>query len=107
MKTITDQDSIDAIMDNFDFRRVHVAMKALKWTWFMDGEERVPTEAEIRKFARNLMNQCVSEKTSIATGGFRVTRDSDGGLNLEFIVDEWCTWDSYPAAPKTGWVFVP
>jgi hypothetical protein len=91
----TTQEKIDHIMDYFDFAKVAKAMEALNWTWAGKG---VPTEPELRKEARRLLND-VSNKNvckcafrySISTGGFRVTKYHYGELELEFVVYSWAS----------------
>lgn len=44
------RDKIDTVIDAFDATRIHKVMTFLNWKWFDVG---VPSEFEIRKFARN------------------------------------------------------
>lgn len=60
---------IDYIMDTFDFKRVHDVMKLLNWKW-VSSENGVPSEYELRKKARMLMEQSANERSGIGTGGF-------------------------------------
>lgn len=82
------QDRIDDIMDNFDFNKVAVCMKALNWGWH-SLEGNTPNYFEIKTFARNLLKR----KESVATGGFEVKVDKEEGyMSLKFVLTDW---DSY------------
>ena len=66
------QDMIDNIMDNFDFSRVAKCMEGLEWKWH--DVEGIPTEPDIRKSARKLLNTIretyTEDRYSVSTGGF-------------------------------------
>ena len=78
---------IDEIMDHFNFANVAIAMKALQWKW---GDE-VPSEPEIRKFARNQLRRLAVKPSvcCIHCGGFLANIEEDGDLSLAFILEEW------------------
>ena len=81
--------AIDKIMDWFDFSKVHQTMVALEWKW-ASAEDGIPTEPEIREMARKLMEDAISQKVSIGTGGFRVHYDKkDDFISLSFVISEW------------------
>jgi len=81
--------AIDNIMDWFDFEKVHKTMKALRWEW-IDSEEKIPCQGEIREKARQLLTQAIESEMDVSSGGFHVTYISvEGFLKLEFIVSEW------------------
>ena len=82
------QDSIDDIMDNFDFKRVHDVMEAVEWSWHYYG---VPEESDIRKEARRLLKDVASKKHCIvATGGLEAHYDKDEDMcGLKFVVTDW------------------
>lgn len=91
------QDNIDQIMDYFDFAKVVKTMEALNWQWgTAHSEDGIPTESEVRTFARKLLKQAaaniVSEKDNhsyLGCGGFVVRKYYDGTLELEFVVSSW------------------
>ena len=90
-----DQRRINCIMRNFDFPKVHRVMQTLGWHWitYNKGQE-VPSIDIIKKEAKRLLVDAVTEKETIATGGFRATyekgteEDPEPFLSLEFIVED-------------------
>jgi len=81
------QNAIDEIMDWFDFEKVAKVMSFLEWKW-ISAEEGVPSVSEIRQEARKLLKQAIEQKTTIGTGGFKVTYFNDDYIKLEFIIEE-------------------
>lgn len=81
------RNSIDEIMDNFDFSRVKKTMDALEWEWYGIG---IPTESEIRSEARRLLKDCLKRRCGyLSTGGFTVEYKSyPRELALRFEIDE-------------------
>jgi hypothetical protein len=80
---------IEEIMDWFDFRKVAETMKALKWEWLTEDGMQVPSESEIRQYARQQLKYVVRNKVRYtACGGF-LARNDDGYLSLAFQVSEW------------------
>jgi hypothetical protein len=82
------------ILENFDFKKVHDAMLALKWEWYQ--YHGIPTIDIIKTEAEKLLDECINnseKKISISTGGFTV-RKYKHGLSLKFIVEEWDTGTS-------------
>ena len=52
---MSDQDAIDQIMDNFDFRKVADTMEKIGWHWArLEGP---PDEHELRRVARGLLKK--------------------------------------------------
>lgn len=81
--------AIDEIMDWFDFERVAKVMEFLNWKW-VSAEDGVPSIGEIKKSARRLLKEAIKNKTSIATGGFKVTYiPKDDYILLEFVLSEF------------------
>ena len=89
------RDSIDEIMDYFDFERVHKVMEFLKWKWAPIGD-LVPEVYQIRQSARRLLKEAIERGSSIATGGLAVSyrkhEDGDISLELSFELDVWRTY---------------
>ena len=103
------QKQIDAIMSEFDFKKVRTVMKALKWKWVRSQSvDRVPTILELKKEARRILDNVCSEDFWDDTekdakyywsscGGFTVRRVEDinphprggGRLSLEFVLTDW------------------
>ena len=103
--TMTTTDHINAVMDRFDFKRVHVAMKALDWKWHETeaGPDRVPEKVDLRRAARDFLEYAAGDggkgERYISSGGFVARRDRDGDLSLEFVVEGVAVGKSgYPVA---------
>jgi hypothetical protein len=99
------RDSIDTVMDNFDFGRVHTVMVATNWLWHrrggsMDDYYR-PEVSDLRKRAREQLRETVDEMQSrklkefaINCGGFRThawqeDENAKVYVQLEFVVESW------------------
>ena len=89
-------DSIENILDEYDFQRVQKAMKALEWHW-STADDGLPSIAELRRQARGLLEDVYRyEDTTCITmgcGGFEATRLMGVGslnkyLSLKFVVEE-------------------
>jgi Spy/CpxP family protein refolding chaperone len=80
------QSAIDEIMDDFNFNKVHKAMKELNWQWRDIG---VPDEYDLRVEARRLLKEAIKNKFSIATGGFEAAYQDQYGesLTLKFVLE--------------------
>ncbi len=107
------QEMVYEIMDNFDFEKVSEAMELLNWKWSGmvrvggGGDDFVPTKADLRKRARQLLFKSANfdfkgsggEKVySNSSGGFKATAfydDDDRGISLElnFVLETWETID--------------
>jgi hypothetical protein len=81
---------IDRIIANFDFGKVHEAMKALNWRWGSVGG--VPSIGVLVTRAQELLHDVSNMDIgcSIKTGGFKAKKiesdDYGDGLELEFIL---------------------
>jgi hypothetical protein len=68
------QESIDEVMDNFDWEKVHRVMQAIDWKWYhADGEIVTPSISDLRRTARRLLRNVVEglrihEQYSAASG---------------------------------------
>lgn len=86
-------DRINAIMDRFDFERVHVAMKALDWKWHKTeaGPDLVPSTVDLRRTAREFLTYAAGadegKERYMSSGGFVAKQNRDGDLSLEFVVE--------------------
>lgn len=90
MKKSLIERSIEEIMNYFDFREVHEAMKALDWTW-VTCSGRTPDVKNLRVTARRLLTEVAYEKervTYIGTGGF-IARKNGDSLSLSFEITDW------------------
>ena len=89
-------ESVEDILDSFDFQRVQKAMEALAWHW-TGAENGLPSVAELRRQARSLLEYVYRYRDSPCItqgcGGFEATRIMEVGdlkkyLSLKFIVEE-------------------
>jgi hypothetical protein len=85
-----------AIMDRFDFEKIHKCMQALNWKW--RGEEvtvedlKICAEQLINYIKRDIEAGVDGAWLSVSTGGFKATGhliQGDWRLTLEFIVAQW------------------
>lgn len=94
---------INAILDRFDFDRVHRAMVALDWRWHKteEGPNCVPSRVDLRRAAREMLAWAASQKTGgyHGSGGFVARSYPDGDLCLTFEVEDVCVAkDDYETA---------
>lgn len=87
------QNSIDIIMDNFNFRKVDKVMRKLKWTWALEGDvhddTKTPVEASIRRAARRTLKSAI-HRGSADSGGLWAEYDKEEEeLILKFVLEEW------------------
>ena len=90
-----EREKIKDILKNFDFERVHSIMNALDWKWAMVKHDNgIPSVDELKAEAKRLLLAAATEKTQVATGGFRAVYEADGTcdddpyIGLEFIAVE-------------------
>lgn len=91
--------AIERIICKFNFHKVLVAMQALDWKWVQEQSANysVPTIAELKKEARDLLKRSIDSEVA-ATGGFqaRYHPSVDGNsewFELYFIVEEAESFD--------------
>ena len=97
------QETIDDIMDNFEFDKVHEVMEFLEWKWALDDGYCVPSINDLRRRSRQLIKDVVSnlernEECNVSTGGFTVRgwKSSDDGkifLELSFVLTNWDNYE--------------
>ena len=79
--------TIDSLIEDFDFEKVHKVMTFLDWKW---RGEAVPSVEKIKAAATSLLHQLVrSDSQSISSGGLRVLKMNYDGrkyLSLMFCV---------------------
>jgi hypothetical protein len=103
---LTVEDMINEIMEEFDFARVRKAMVALDWKWG-GSDYRIPNidelkeaaEERLRNAAESRLGDFIEQHHEVgiinATGGFKATawcnetKTKITGLDLEFIVTNW------------------
>ena len=93
-------DSIENILDEFDFGYVNKAMTLLEWEWC--NSAGVPTVGDLRRVARSLLEEAYNKPASpffmTGTGGFEAIRTMETGdlnkyLSLKFVLSEWNNYD--------------
>jgi hypothetical protein len=89
-------DSIENILDEYDFLRVYCVMEALEWRW-STAEYSLSSIDELRRQARGLLEDVYRYEDSacitMGCGGFEATRRMEVGdltkyLSLKFVVEE-------------------
>lgn len=83
---------IDEVMREFNFERVSKTMQSLDWRWAITSSGRIPSLAEIRTLARQLLLDAIERKGLASTGGFEASYSENPvgpSLKLRFIVEEW------------------
>jgi len=94
--TLTKEEHIKNIIDNFDFHKVNKVMTFLNWTWA--GSSKSPSISQLKVKATELLNDICDdyydneywEFASVGSGGFEATRYEDH-IGLEFVVSGWST----------------
>jgi hypothetical protein len=83
---LTKQQAIDKLIDEFDFKSVQIALKALNWEWY--EYQGVPNENQLKEYAKQLLNDAYEEGiTKISsTSGFiaQYKKGREDMLVLEF-----------------------
>ena len=94
--TLTKEEHIKNIIDNFNFNKVNKVMKFLNWTWV--GSSKSPSISQLKEKATELLNEVCDDYgdneyidfASLGSGGFEAIRYEDH-LVLEFNISEWST----------------
>ena len=87
----TMKELIDKILKDFDFKKVHTAMRHTNWIWLQSDME-VPSISQLVLCAQELLENVSKMEVghTIGIGGFKVTKidseDMGDGLELEFIL---------------------
>ena len=93
------QDCIDGIIRNVEWDKIYKAMVCIDWTWARYG--RTPTVDELKKQARNMLEEVAStaliNKSDwfIGCGGIEVRAryleddESAWSLEFKFVLDSW------------------
>lgn len=95
-------ETIENILDDYDFQRVQKVMEALDWHWVNAEWGGVPSIGALRRQARGLLEDVYHHTPSpfcmVGTGGFEATRTMETGdlnkyLSLKFVVSEWNNYE--------------
>jgi len=86
---MTKQEQIDEIMDEFNFAAVLEYMDETNWNWYIDDISKRPTETDLRKMARRLLEKLGDGCKIVRCGGF-IAICIDGDLELFFVIES-CT----------------
>lgn len=90
---------VTAVMEDFDFARVHRVMVSLDWKWDIGyGEMAVPSSYRLTKVAEGLLRDAAQhygdkEYYSCGSGGFMAHIDGET-LTLQFILSEMTSYAS-------------
>ena len=97
---MTPDEVVKEALNEFDFDKVHNAMKAVGWEWFWCG---VPSPDEIRQNAERSIRELLDRPENIVShgsGGLYARRRRDGdfkvrAVRLEFVLEavEVTCWD--------------
>ena len=90
------ENMVAAVMEDFDFDRVHRVMVNLDWKWDIgDGEMTIPSTYRIMKKAEGLLvsaaNHYGEDNYSCGSGGFMAHLDGTT-LTLRFILAEMTSY---------------
>jgi len=101
-----EEELIDEVLKEFNFGKCKSVMDHLRWGWGFDNQ--VPTIQELKKSARNRINNAIEGINSDKTHSYRETYTcSSGGLKasvwknrygrisdiqLEFVLTDWSTF---------------
>lgn len=66
--------TINAVMEEIDFEKIHKAMMALNWEWWNQG---VPSIEALKKQAYDLLEDAWEHECSTGTGGFWVEYEGE------------------------------
>jgi hypothetical protein len=88
------------INEEFKWKNVHKAMKALNWCWYMGSNVAednktndnmgIPSISTLKNAAFKLLKQAYDEEKAVGSGGFWAYWE-DGGLCLTFTLEEAST----------------
>lgn len=90
------ENMVTAVMEEFDFNRVHRVMVNLNWKWDIgDGKKVIPSTYRIMKEANRLLTKAASHygegNYSCGSGGFMAHLDGTT-LTLQFILTEMTSY---------------
>jgi len=87
---------IDEGLDQFDFEVMHKVMEFLGWQWETANSYHVPSQNELREFAKDLIlrgyNRMLGDSFTISSGGFRAEVFGEGdefGFTLMFVLADY------------------
>jgi hypothetical protein len=83
------KEQIKIVLDEFDFKKIHLAMSAVNWKWRFDNGSRVPSYQELEHNAKLQLEKvadCKEESAVIELGGFEASKHN-GILQLRFIFE--------------------
>lgn len=102
----SEQELIDSILENFNFKKCEKVMKYLNWTWVTDN--KVPTIEQLKEAALDRINSAIEglrnekrwsylEPYMCSSGGLcvYVWKDRYGNIcdiKMEFVLTEWDTF---------------
>ncbi len=85
---LTKEEAIEKLLNEFDFKSVHIALKALNWEWY--EYQGVPSENQLKDYAKKLLNDCYENNVIkiSSTSGFKAQykKGREDMLFLEFNI---------------------
>ena len=91
-KEIEKQEVVNDVLDRFDFDSVEEVMQMTGWVWGIGRTEYIPTQYEMRKFTRKLLEEAIDKETTILSNKFRASswKEDNGQLSakLEFVFSQ-------------------
>lgn len=95
---LTPEQTIEKLLGNFDFKKVHEVMENLSWTYWDCSD--IPDIKILRKSAKqvllqslHLSNATMKKKATVSSGGFTATtrkyKDGEFVFSLDFRVTEF------------------
>jgi len=93
-KTKLNKKDIDAIIREFDFKKVHKVMVDLGWEW----RGQIPSITVLKQTARECI-KAVNDDEEVEycmTGGIKAYKDRDEnmyGIGLDFILETYTRWE--------------
>lgn len=87
--TELDKAKLQKVLNTFNFEKMRKVMEHLEWVW-VEGIGRpfgVPNIDDLRKTAKQLLEESFEERESISSGGFSAEYDGDNFF-LSFVVTD-------------------
>lgn len=78
---------IRRILLEFDFDKVRKHMKRANWKWTRNGDQHVPSFAELYQCAESLLTEAAEEESLVSSGGF-IAYYIDQCLELSFSITQ-------------------
>lgn len=97
------RDSVDLVIDAFDFHKIHEVMKYLNWGWGAGEDYHIPDTYDLIRESRRMIFRAIDDLDEgseyyISCGGFHVevkhyTEDDYVNVNLSFRLEDCSSYD--------------